>query len=355
MAIIMGSCQVTKKKTIVSTEGKSSTLNFKPENRDLTIKNGVTVSINPISADTVNPYFKYLSRQSGKYESSNISTYVEEFIKRKGADEDSQEMSLMYKILKAAEKYCNKNDIPTKIKDLLIQDIIKTYGPRNYANESKKEFIVNPYFINGKYLSLFDLEFYNASDKKVTIDINELDVFADNSRLQIYTKDLLKSYLSNLNDKLLIDRCNFPDSLTIYPGDSVSTLVATSPIKSKDQVLNVYISGKKAKFETEYIINEISDEIVLNHLETDKYRGENIFAVYENNKGEYHKLLDKDYDILLPEIQSVKTIHVIVHKKERNKFYMEHKFNIDPSELKKENGTYDELDLPEVEKLKLLN
>lgn len=354
IAMLIVSCQVQKKQTIISKEGNSSTLSFEPGKNTISIKKDVSVNIEPVSNDDYNSYFKYLSNQSGKYDYFDISFDIKEYIVQSESDEENEKLSNMYQIIDAASTYCDNNDIPSGIKELLIEDIVDSYGSASYAKKIKRTFKNNPYVINGRYLSLFKLDFYNGSDQKVTIDINQIDFYAGNTKLQVYSKTLLKTYYTNANERLLIDRCNFPDSLIIYPGDSVSTFIATSPLEQKNQNLNVYISNVKAEFVTKYIEHEVSDELVFNHMETDKHRGEKLFAVYETQNNNYAILPVKNYDILLANIMNVKKMHVIVYQFFGNTFYMTHKLNINPMEYKNSDGFYDNLNLPELVKVKQL-
>lgn len=337
------SCKTPNKVTNVSRFGNVSKLKFSPSSQKIKTKNGLIVRFTPVSADTLNQKFRKLVQTSGKYKYSDVSTKVNKYV-ISDEKEESKEKSDLQKIIEGLNKYQAENDIPNGLIDLYISDLISEYGSEREKNNLLNKTIQNPYYINDKYLSVFELSINNPTGKKINLKLSDVKLYNEKEKLYIYPSENLKRYQKDIDNHFLIDRCNFPSSLTIYPNDTIISYLSTSPIEKKDGKLDVYITDNKAKFSTKYIERNIKKEINFAHLKTD-ITNNKIFAAYKNKNGDFTKLNIDDNDILIPKSIPIQKIHVLFYKKYRGKFHFEHKLNIKLNKYKKEDGVYKKLDL----------
>ena len=249
------------KKLEVKETGYHVKMNFKPIVDEFNY-NGITIKITPVSPEKLNAFFLKESVLNGKFEYAHYeksrSSY---FLKRKKKAREKSD----YEFLLEGALWLIENDKVSQSEyDELVKQITYKYdkiaGEQMYS--TNRIISSNPYYINDAYLSVFQIEFTNPTDKHVIFDQN---ITVENGSA-IYTplsayfiiSELQRNNLMNVDKALILERHNLPEKLVIPPNSSFKKLFAIVPIEFNTDELSVSISNTDKKFKWEIIIDENS-------------------------------------------------------------------------------------------------
>ncbi len=287
--------------------------------------NGLDLKITPISTNVLNEKFTFESNLNGLFDYTNYDRSVETFF------------------LKSKKKY-QKTDFAFYVEglDWLLErklidnsEYIKLYNEilTKYGDVSEIEFVFphataksNPYYINGKYLSLFMIEFSNASSDFKVFD-SKVVVETGNSILLPLGKDFLIQELirdgsMNYTKSFALERHHFDGSITIPPKSNIYKYFSVLPIDYDSENFEISIDGcqRKMEFEinkSERSINEKFVYYVFNiewtYGTTKTDNGENfVLLSHIHNKNYY---MDSEKELFVSESEIDHDLKIIAYSK----------------------------------------
>lgn len=251
-AAVLSSCATSKKITTVSVLEKKESLRFSPDVIENKLDNGLNLEITPISADELNIAFGDLSRMNGQYQFSNVATLRRDFTLNDKGEKDGP----IVKMIRGIEDYCSEQKIKKSIVDKLITNVVLKYGDKKDQDILAKLIIRNPYYIDGKYLSVYKLKFINKTNTVKTIKRSDLSIISGNEMLPILSGKDISMIHNNVDDYLLLSRCNLEDEIKIFPHETIVKYVSTAPLNYKNKDLKIYTKGVQYVFNAEHKVTE---------------------------------------------------------------------------------------------------
>lgn len=285
--------------------------------------NGIELKIKPISTNVLNEKLTFESNLNGLFDYTYYDRSVETyFLKSKKKYQKTDfafyveglDWLLERKLIDNSEYISLYNEILTKFGDISEIESV-------FLHATAKS---NPYFINGKYLSLFMIEFSNASSGFKVFD-SKLVVEAGNSILLPLGKDFLIQELirdGSLNNRksFALERHNFDGSISIPPKSTISKYFSVLPIDYDSENIEISIDGcqRKMEFEinkSESNINEKFVYYVFNiewtYGTTKTDNGENfVLLSHVNNKNYY---MDSEKELYLSENEIDHDLKIIAY------------------------------------------
>lgn len=239
-----------KIKTVeVKEEGLQVKRVFKPINDEVSYK-GAKIKITPISAEELNSMFDNETGYNGEFNYSYYMKTVNSFFLKK--NKKKKEKSDLEFLIEGADWLLENEKIAQNEHKLLVKEI---YYNNNFelAEEiynSSKRTQNNPFYINGKYLSVFKVEFTNNTNSFIPFN-NEIFVESGNS-IQLPLSSSFISTIQNthnsVNKIIALERHNLEKGMMIPPYSKFTKLFAITPTNYNEKSLTISISGVNKKF-----------------------------------------------------------------------------------------------------------
>jgi len=252
--IMIGYGQRKIKKIEVNEKGYNTNITIIPIKNEVNY-NGLKIKIVPTSPEKLNKQFFLESNINGKFDytyySKSRRSYFLQKRKHKRVKSDFEFLS------EGAEWLLDNGEISEKeYNDLNKQ--IKYYlyrGKREYVIGIDKNISSNPYYIQGKYLSVFKIEFTNPTKSAITFNglltvQNGTSIYNPLS-IDYITKELYASNLLNVNKSLILERHNLQKSIIVPPNSRVDKFFAVVPINYTKRYLEITLKNSDAKFKYE--------------------------------------------------------------------------------------------------------
>lgn len=215
----------------------------------------LSISILPISANILNDKLNIYNELNGKLGyskySNSISSYIIKRQNKKGVlvRDDFEMLDIAIDTLR------NKNNITEveygKLKRQIYQYFFQEIDYE--TNKFDRSISSNPYYIDGRYLSVFEIEITNLTDKTQIFD-SEINITASTDKLKPISKEKLVTLLeydTKLNiDKLFsIERIHLPKVVEVPSNSKVRYYFACLPINFNSKFVKIQIVGFETQFE----------------------------------------------------------------------------------------------------------
>ena len=259
---IVINCEAQRKikKSEVEEEGFNVNLNFSPVSDEMN-HNNLKLKITPISTSSLNEKFLQESSYNGIFEYSHYEKSRNSYFlkKRKRKREKSD-----YEFLLEGVEWLFDNDkIILEEYDEILKQLVLNYdyekGEEIY--NTQKIISSNPYYVDGKYFNVFELNINNSSNSFQKID-SELLVESGNLLLHpLSTEEIIyrleKGNLLNHNKIQTLNRYNLPERITIPPNSTIIKYFAIEPINYNNSELKISLYGVDTKFK--WMVNKNHD------------------------------------------------------------------------------------------------
>lgn len=214
---------------------------------------GLELIITPVSGNDLNDKFNTESSLSGQFKYSYIEKSAESYflkykkIKREKTDFEFYVEGLNWLI----EREQLTDDEYNRLYLEIFYQYTDTPKPSTDYLENKTQ--GNPYFIDGKYLSIFRIEIINNSSEFKYFD-NEIVVESGMTSLIPVTKDFLIRELErdgsiNSLKSFILERYNLEENTIIPPQSKIVKYFATLPIDYRDESCKVALEGCQENLE----------------------------------------------------------------------------------------------------------
>lgn len=258
-ATLLSSCgpklQLTKEITY-----KSFKAEFKPNEIAHEIDKGLNLTINPIDAKEINDELLKASNLDGNFSKEEVTSYYKVLNGIDGAVKlGKKQRQTLTKIFDQIDKLQAKGQI-SKDQSVAYKEKVYThfilidydYGYDGSEVEIYSEgtrATANPYFRNGKYLSVYKLSFVNSENQIKEVKSDDFQVLSESELLYPFKNAYFETLYKDEQEKLkTIYRINMPDMIRVIKNQHVSKYFSTPPINPNNRKLVVnYIKDGKVK------------------------------------------------------------------------------------------------------------
>ena len=226
-----------------------SNVEFSPKQNKEVLPNGLSITITPVDAKKLDAETFRKASRDGNYEkefASEVGRAVEanESVKR---SERNKLIELKAEAIAAVDDLVQRGKMQAEVGSLLKLRIWegKSFGQdgsdiKSLSNISNAPSLFNPFFLNGRYLSLFKATFENTSDEIIRIGVDDFQVSLGEELLKPYEPAFFeKAYKENTEKLKSAYRFSMPEKLTITPSQTVTKYLAISSIDRRNEAVTV--------------------------------------------------------------------------------------------------------------------
>lgn len=343
----MLSCAAPKQ-TKFNIETNYSNVLFNPNNQSKNISQNLKLTIEPVDAKNLNKEIYESSNLDGSYEKMFISSYISRVEDRRDLTPEEKRKLEMASII---ESYLNELVADKKIDDKVAlnfkEKVFYTYLIDKQYGWTGKEVdklvfnerynTINPYYIDGRYFSLFKITFFNSGKDVEEVDIKKMQVLNGNELLYPFNKDYFENTLKGDNERLkFIYRMNMPEIIKIVPNQSVVKYIAIPPINSEFKSLSInYVNDKQiTDYNFSISTNKKTEKYVFNPysiLQTSMVGIKNFYVIQEGQTT--FPLADNNFYINETSLNEQVKIYRLKIDSNRKKVSLEEK-TVTPAEIK---------------------
>ncbi|PTM03458.1 MAG: hypothetical protein DA405_10440, partial [Bacteroidetes bacterium] len=227
----------------------SREIHFEPINSQITI-DSLEITITPIAPSAVDSLFYEEYSKSGQMKYFRQNFNVPDPPKHEYTIEDIIDYE---PLVKALDKLLDAGQITPEERTEFL-GLIEPKDMEEEESDGKDYYLhkaYNPYFLGGKYLSTFKIEFSNKSSHFKTFH-NNLQVITNGQLLEPLSSDFLAEELQlnaqgNIRYSQTLERFNLKDSLIIAPSAKFDKYFALLPI-SFDSTIEISLPKSKEVF-----------------------------------------------------------------------------------------------------------
>jgi hypothetical protein len=253
--------------------GFESITTYNPSINSYKTASGLTVTLTPLSADQLDLPFTNKNALDGRFHYTHYQRSIKEYVLKR-MPRVAQKSDFDF-LLEGVEWLFDHDEISENEFNTLINDIFQTYDPSNQTTLTGAELVNhdNPYYVAGRYLSVFLLEVVNDSDQTEVFE--ETFLLQDKAEsLSMLSKTFLINGLTasgtfNVDKEFILERYHFQCPLIVPPRATVVKYLATLPVESASETISILAmnSKKVLTWETEHDRQEISRVLKFYELE----------------------------------------------------------------------------------------
>lgn len=266
---LLSACSTTQPLPDKTVNHTYTNVEFEPETKNNLIEDGLTLSVEPIDAASLNEVSLSAASRAGDYEQEVISEYLNYDSDGSLSSSEEKHRERLIEISNEIISDMNSGEISEELAHSLIERIwqgrsrgmdgseIHSFTTSSYTSD------FNPYFIGRGYLSVFKLSFNNESDKVKEVDFERFQIASGNEILYPLDMEYFEERLSGQDSKLEnAFRYNLPSSMNIAPGQTVAKYLAVPAIDGRTTNLNVqYFKEDNTVTQYEFDLNQVSEEV----------------------------------------------------------------------------------------------
>ena len=249
--------QDEKQKIDVWEQGFTTTRSFEVV-KDAANFNGLDIKITPASAMALNAILSaeglYDGRLSATYYEKSRFTYFKE--KQEHSTSDGYVMSTYDFLIEGLYRLKDNRKISWEEYDDLLSQIQKNYGNSSASivtDGDSRVTAYNPYYLGGRYFSLFEVIMTNTTDDYLVFD-KDWVVEAGSNLMRPLTKEEIEELLDqsgmlNMDKSLALQRHHLSSPITIPPKASFKQYIALLPLADDISNLKISFSGLQEKME----------------------------------------------------------------------------------------------------------
>lgn len=263
MIIFIG-CSPTKKianKETLKIDEAYQKVSFTPETITQEIASGFEILVTPIDAKAMNQIAYETTYFDGDYEKiQSVSTLFEEQLRQTNlSKEERRRIELRKQIVDFVKEKINRGEITKTAGEYLMwklwnkaegTDGTETSIGRGYPSQ------YNPYKVDRKYLSVFQLTFKNTSKTVKRIKLSELLFNSGYEQLYPFETSYFEKIYETEQEKLrIIYRINMPIELVVPPGETVIKYVSIPSLNPTTKDLDVKIIQEEKTQSFKFTVN----------------------------------------------------------------------------------------------------
>jgi hypothetical protein len=230
---------------------------FTPPEIVKTIRGNITINLRPIDATEINEDTYRQSVMSGNYEKERKQVFVTYFSKMEEKNLNRTDRN-RYEGLKKAFNFLeglqNTGEISEEIVFNMKGNLIGSENTTMYDGTEVENFsfttgkypeTYNPYYLNGKYLSVIEVELENNGEKVEKFNIENIQIISGNEQLYPFK---IKFFEDNLEGDLEriknIHRLNMPEEVILAPNQKIKKYISFPALNSFNKELTInHIEG----------------------------------------------------------------------------------------------------------------
>ena len=265
--------EVPKKITLTHLEVIQK-VSFIPESQTQEIQPGLEVTITPIDATSMNEISRRATGFDGNYDNSYSSTYLKEESINIGSEltkSQKREIKDQRQIIDFVKEKVRNGEIPESVGDALNSKILSEnigVTGEEYTQQSV-EGRFNPYRVDKRYLSVFQLTLKNTGNTIVKVKQKDFIVSSGSEQLEPLRTEYFEG-LFIMDQRLLMNvyRLNMPDELIVPPTETIIKYVSVPSINLNTEILTVRIIQNELVKSYNYVVDveERIEETVLEKI-----------------------------------------------------------------------------------------
>lgn len=230
---------------------------FTPQEIAKTIKGNITINLRPIDATEINEDTYRQSVMGGNYEKERKQVFVTYFSKMEGKDLNRTDRNRFEGLKKAfdfLEGRQSTGEISEEIvfnmkANLIGSDNTALYDGTEVENFSfttgKYPDTYNPYYLNGKYLSVIEVELENKGEKVEKFNMDNIQIISGSEQLYPFKIKFFEDNLEGDLEKIKnIHRLNMPEEVILAPNQKIKKYISFPALNSFNKELTVnHIDG----------------------------------------------------------------------------------------------------------------
>jgi hypothetical protein len=236
--------KIPKKKTL-KIEEVYQKISFSPETISKEVKSGFEILVTPIDAKEMNQITFETTYYDGDYEKKqSVSTLIEQQLRQSTLSKDERRrIERKKQVVDFVKEKINRGEIPKTVGDDLMWKLWnKTKGTDGVETSIGRGYpsLLNPYKVNRKYLSVFQLTFKNTSSSVKRIKLKELLFNSGYEQLYPFETSYFEKFYEEEQEILrIIYRLNMPNELVVPPGETVIKYVSIPSLNPTTKGLDV--------------------------------------------------------------------------------------------------------------------
>jgi len=325
---VLSACSPTKPPTTIKVQRVSQDLNFIPKKISKTTFGSLDITVIPIDAKQMDiiSYDASVNSDGNYGKQAVLATLIENSLNNNRlSKQDRRNLELKKEVLKYIDMLKSKNTVSEEVSEELKR---KVYYENDYGLNGLEDGSVsadapdklNPYKINNKYLSVFEVVIENSGANVEKLNIDEFMVITGFEQLvPLKTEYFEKLFSENKSDQEKVKnvyRFNLANQTVIPPKQKIIKYIAVPSIKSQNNKLELKIIRENSVTNFEFLVEEtnLSNEVILdkfNFLDTQNTStsGFDAVVIKFGNKpialkeGDY--FIDRDFNTKLLDIYSL--------------------------------------------------
>lgn len=209
----------------------------------------IGIKITPISGSDLDSWFSHQGQNNGEFYYYHLDKSRNEyFLSKKNRKREKSDYEFF---LEGIDWLLDNDKISTQEFNLLQEQISSNYENTPKVTAAYQDSRSNPYYLNGKYLSIFEIEISNPTNVFKPLEITPFVESGTTLTEPFSTQQIINMQMQsgsyNQNQNLNLSRFNLPPRLTIPPNSTIVKYFATAPIEYEDE-LKISIEGINNKY-----------------------------------------------------------------------------------------------------------
>ncbi|MCB9285085.1 MAG: hypothetical protein H6563_13495 [Lewinellaceae bacterium] len=234
-------------------------ISFSPESISKNVESNFEITIQPIDAKEMDGIANQAAAFDGNYEKTvSYTTFIEEELNRQDlTNHELREINHKKQILESVQLQIHSGDMPAETGGKLMEKILNEVG----IDGTENDFILgtssalNPYKVDNKYLSVFQVTSKNTGNKIQRIKLQDLLFNSGYEQLYPFNNSYFEKLYEKDQSKLrILLRLNFPDELIVPPGETVVKYISVPSLNPSTETLNIRLLQEDATVNYSYQI-----------------------------------------------------------------------------------------------------
>ena len=243
-------------------------------NKTLTLKltSGLIIKVTPVNPPELDESFYKTILANGQLEYKNYEQSKNDYFIRKSKKKQKEEKSNTEMLLELAEILYERKTITEEQYSSAKKSIENRNSEASPEIDANIPIAMNPYYLNKKYLSVFEITLENPTTKPILFD-EEINILLGSKLYSRYsTQEVLELYkVENINNfaKIsLLTNENLPETILVPSGVIFSKYICTAPIEYETGPLTLIISSltnsTRANWDVNISTNQIEKTYIYN-------------------------------------------------------------------------------------------
>lgn len=241
-------------------------------NKTLTLKltSGLIIKVTPVNPPELDESFYKTILANGQLEYKNYEQSKNDYFIRKSKKRQKEEKSNTEMLLELAEILFERKTITEEQYSSAKKSIENRNSEASTEIDAKIPIAMNPYYLNKKYLSVFEITLENPTTKPILFD-EEINILLGSKLYSRYsTQQVLELYkvenINNFSKISLLTNENLPETILVPSGVTFSKYICTAPIEYETGPLTLIISSLTNSTRANWDITISTNQIVKTYI-----------------------------------------------------------------------------------------